>query len=345
MIRVPATVFGKTLYFMVDTGFTRSAIDIKYASDLGGVLDTRDAESPLQSQNHVTVCKAPEISVGGKRFELDKILCVDLTMARTISGQPCDGVIGMDILTNTVASFDFDQKTFSLKNTLPKMEGGKWIEVPIRPSGLNFIVSALINRSEPVNLLIDIGDSSSISLNAAAWEQILSANRGHQASITVASIDNEVRTSKIGVLDVVTLEGLNYTNLHATLIPNPDDVSHVGLSFFRRHNVIFDFPDRQLYLEPAKKFLRPDTEDESGLHLLRRGEATWVFSVDEESPAFGEGIRPKDEVMSINGQQCSTLTMKAIRAQLRVGEGKLVMLQVKRGSELLNFSFALKKVI
>ena len=196
-----------------------------------------------------------------------------------------------------------------------------------------------------MDLLVDTGDSGSVSLNAAAWERILSTDRSHQASVTVASVDNQVRTSKIGVLDVVTLEGLNYTNLHATLIPNPDDVSHVGLGFFRRHNVIFDFPDRQLYLEPGKRFLRPDTEDESGLHLLRQGEATLVFSVDEESPAFGKGIRPKDEVVTINGQQCSTLTMKAIRAQLRAGEGKSVMLQVKRGPELLNFSFALKKAI
>ena len=143
MIRVPATVFGKTLYFMVDTGFTRSAIDIAYASDLGQALGTRDAESPLQAQDHVLVYQAPEIFVGGKHVELKKIFCLDLTMVRAISGQPCDGVIGMDILTNTIASFDFDRKTFSLRNTLPKTDGGNWIEVPIRPSGLNFIISAL----------------------------------------------------------------------------------------------------------------------------------------------------------------------------------------------------------
>src|SRR3569833_125132 len=35
MIRVPVTAFGKALYFMVDTEFTRSAIDIAYAPELG----------------------------------------------------------------------------------------------------------------------------------------------------------------------------------------------------------------------------------------------------------------------------------------------------------------------
>jgi len=344
MIRVPVTAFGKTLYFMVDTGFTRSAIDVAYASRLGEPLGTRDAESPLQAQDQVLVYKAPEIFVGTKRLELKKIFCLDLGMVRAISGQPCDGVIGMDILTNAVASFDFDQKTFSFGNTPPETDG-KWIEVPVRKSGLNFFVSAQINHSEPMDLLVDTGDSSSVSLNASVWKQILSSDPSHQASVTVASVDNQVRTSKIGVLDAVTLQNLDYTNLHATLIPNPEDFSHVGLGFFRRHRVIFDFPNHRLYLEPGKRFSRSDTEDQSGLHLLRQGEATLVFSVDEESPAFSHGIRPKDEVVTINGQECSSLTMKAIRAELQAGDGKTVKLQVKRGSELLNVSFGLKKVI
>jgi len=344
MIRVPVTAFGKTLYFMVDTGFTRSAIDIKYASELGEPLGTRDAESPLQEQDEVTVYKAPVISVGRKRLELKKIFCLDLTMVRAISGQPCDGVIGMDVLTNSVASFDFDQKIFSLGNILPDTSG-KWIEVPLRKSGLNFFVSALINRSESIDLLVDTGDTSSVSLNASVWKQVFSQEPTLQASVTVASVDNQVRTSKIGVLDAVTLQSLDYTNLHATLIPNPGDFPHVGLGFFRRHQVIFDFSDHRLYLAPGKKFSRLDTEDQSGLHLLRQGEATLVFSVDEESPAFKQGIRPKDEVVSINGHECSALTMKAIRAELQAGDGKTVNLQVKRGSEFLNFSFALKKVI
>lgn len=35
MIRVPVNAFGKTLYFLLDTGFTVPAIDAKYKSYLG----------------------------------------------------------------------------------------------------------------------------------------------------------------------------------------------------------------------------------------------------------------------------------------------------------------------
>jgi S1-C subfamily serine protease len=37
-----------------------------------------------------------------------------------------------------------------------------------------------------------------------------------------------------------------------------------------------------------------DKEDMSGLHLLRDGETTIVYYVDENSPAFADGIKPKD---------------------------------------------------
>jgi hypothetical protein len=69
-------------------------------------------------------------------------------------------------------------------------------------------------------------------------------------------------------------EGPNYTNLHATDIHNPNDSSPLGLGFFKRHNVTFDFANQMLHLEPGRIFSMPDKEDMSGLHILRDGETT-----------------------------------------------------------------------
>lgn len=95
-IRVPVNAFGKTLYFLLDTGFTVSAIDAKYKSYLGETAGTYRAESPLGTNNVLPIFHCPEISIAGKSIELEKIACLDLRMARLISGQPCDGILGMD---------------------------------------------------------------------------------------------------------------------------------------------------------------------------------------------------------------------------------------------------------
>jgi C-terminal processing protease CtpA/Prc len=88
-----------------------------------------------------------------------------------------------------------------------------------------------------------------------------------------------------------------------------------------------------------------DQEDMSGLHLLRDGTATIVCSVDENSPAFTRGIRPQDLVESVDGQSTATLGLREIRRRQQSRDGDRVVLQIKRGDDLLNFEFKLKNAI
>lgn len=344
-IRVPVNAFGKTLYFMVDTGFTVSAIDAKYKSYLGKATGTYRAESSLGTNNILPVFGCPDISIAGKSMELKEIACLDLRMARLISGQPCDGILGMDFFAKNIASIDFDKKVLSLTGTVPENVKKTFVAVPLKQFNQHYTAEASANHTKILDLLIDTGDNSSISLNSEGWQKVFSANQTNEVTATIASVGNQVAQSKIGVVGQLAIEGLTYTNLHATYIHNPDDPSHLGLGFFRRHNVTFDFANQVLYLKPGQRFSMPDKEDMSGLHLLRDGETTIVYSVDENSPAFVDGIRPKDLIESVNGQTASTLTMKAIRRALQSHDGDKVVLQVRRGNDLLKCEFALKKAI
>ena len=96
--------FGKTLYFLLDTGFTVSAIDANYKSHLGETTGAYRAGSPLGTDNTLQVFQCPDISLGGKSLALDKITCLDLKMTRLISGQPCDGILGMDFFCKKMSS-------------------------------------------------------------------------------------------------------------------------------------------------------------------------------------------------------------------------------------------------
>jgi hypothetical protein len=132
MIRVPVNAFGKTLYFMLDTGFTVSAIDAQYKSYLGETNDAYRAGSPLGTNNVLPIFQCPEISIAGKSLELEKITCLDLSMARLISGQPCDGILGMDFFAKNVASIDFDKKVFTLNDTVPENVRETFVAVPLK---------------------------------------------------------------------------------------------------------------------------------------------------------------------------------------------------------------------
>jgi hypothetical protein len=193
--------------------------------------------------------------------------------------------------------------------------------------------------------MVDTGDNSSISLNSEAWQEVFGNDDTNVIVTTVADAANQVAQSKIGVIRRLAIGNLNYTNLHATFILNPTNPSHIGLGFFRRHNVTFDFENRRIYLEPGQTFSTPDKEDMSGLHLIRQREMTIVYSIDKNSPAYDQGIKAKDIVVLVNGQNTSSMTMRAIRRVLKFNDGDKITMQVRRGENVLNFAFALKRAI
>lgn len=345
MIRVPVNVFGETLYFLVDTGFTISAIDTRFASHLGNPVSTCPAENPLGTDSTLPVYQSPEISLAGKSVGLDVISCLDLAMARKLSGQPCDGVLGMDFFDSHVVLIDFDRRIFSSCSRVPESLANAFVAVPLKHLHRHYTAEVLVNHAQCLDLLIDTGDNSSISFNPEGWQKVFSTNQVRVTQATVAGIGNEVARSQIGLVRELTVQGLNYTNLHATLIRNPSDPSHLGLGFFRRHQVIFDFAHRQLYLQPGKQFFGQDEEDMSGLHLVRENQLTTVYSVDENSPAFNRGIKPGDIITSLNGRSASEVNLNDIRRILESGDGDHVKLQIRRGANLLNFDITLKKTI
>jgi len=345
MIRVPAKVFGKTLYFSVDTGFSRSAIDSRYASLLGAALSTNSAEGPLGKMDEVSLYAAPEISLCGKTLPLKEVLCVDLRMLRWVSGQPCDGILGIDCFSNGVLSLNFNRRTLALRDSVPESIKSNFIAAPLKNTGANFVLPVQVDGTASLELVIDTGDSSSTSLNVAEWNEVFDRPSMNQCTTTLAGIGEQVATSKIGVIPWLSLQSLNYTNLHATYIRNPAESSHVGLGFFRRHNVVFDFPNRTLYLKPNRSFSMPDEEDMSGLHLLRQSGSTKVYSVDEGSPAFEQGIRSQDSLVSINGQDSAALSMDAIRRILHSGNGRKIALEFKRGNDVVDCNIALRKML
>ena len=83
----------------------------------------------------------------------------------------------------------------------------------------------------------------------------------------------------------------------------------------------------------------------SGLHLLRRGQTTFVYSVDEDSPAFDCGMRRNDIIELLNGRNTVSMTMKNVRNSFQSHDGDSITLKVRRGGKVCEFEFALKQTI
>jgi len=345
MMRVPVNVFGKTLYFVVDTGCTVSALDSQYQQLLGGQIDEYSAGTPLGTDITLAVFHCPKMYVADKETGLEKITCLDLKLGTLISGKPCDGILGMDYFSKHVVSINFDENSFSIDDVVPESVKKACRAIPLNRSDKFYSMEALIDHDNHIELMVDTGDASSISLNSKGWEQAFGDNPTNVIITTVADAANQIAQSKLGVIKQLSIGDLVYTNLHTTLIRNPTNASRIGLGFFRRHMATFDFANNMLYLQRGAKFSTPDQEDMSGLHLLRQGVTTFVYSIDENSPASDCGIRPNDIIESLNGQNTVSMTMKNIRDVLQTHDGASITLKVTRGDNVREFAFALKQAI
>ncbi len=160
ILRIPVKMFNEILYFVVDTGSSISMVDSKYRDRLGTSIGTGVAATPVSQGDHVAIYRAPDFYVGASHGDLKQVLCVDLAMLKYISGEACDGILGMDFFQSRVVRLDFDSHSLAIIDHLSENPKRKGIAVPLRPLFENQVgLQAVLNSTTPVSLKIDTGDN------------------------------------------------------------------------------------------------------------------------------------------------------------------------------------------
>ncbi|HLL96791.1 MAG TPA: PDZ domain-containing protein, partial [Spirosoma sp.] len=88
--------------------------------------------------------------------------------------------------------------------------------------------------------------------------------------------------------------------------------------------------------------------DMSGLELKAKGDRFRTYYVDrtvDGSPADLAGLREGDELLFINNNSASELTISDIYKVLQTGEGKEISILVRRSGQIVIAQFALKRQI
>jgi predicted metalloprotease with PDZ domain len=136
-----------------------------------------------------------------------------------------------------------------------------------------------------------------------------------------------------------------YTNLIAQLVPSSTLPSQLTQTFIRRHILTLDFPNRLLHLAPGKHFADAEEASLSRMLPVEVAGKIVVSSVEQGSPAFRAGIRQDDQIVSINGEEASSLGLKPLRQLLQAKPGTELRVVVKRGEETRHFEFVLERPI
>lgn len=167
---------------------------------------------------------------------------------------------------------------------------------------------------------------------------------------------------------------------HVNLVK--DRKGSIGGEIIRRFTVAFDYPNEKLYLKKNKSFEDPFHFNMSGLDFKQDG-MKWeqdvvaiqtsqitgastgnlipntnnlqykfvlkpmfsIAGVRKDSPGYRAGFKKDDQIISINGNETSNMTLEKITELMKSDEGRNITILIKRKNEKMTLRFILEDPI
>lgn len=341
-ILLPVKFQGKEHLFVLDTGCSYTVFDTSLRPELGNPIRTGGTILTLGATIPGQLFDAPKASLGHLNLQdCGQVTCADLKMLSAVEGQRISGLIGMNFLKKYVVQIDSDKgKLLFLKPRAGKNpQWGQTLEIEYHPVGLPFISGIILNDIK-VDFVIDTGANVTAALHYLIFKKIISEKKIRTSETLFATAGGTIRMreARIGSFSIGSFR-------YKDLIFGDGNSSYLGLAFFSRHLVTFDFPNNKLYLKKGKNFKKVDQTDMSGLHLLRISGQTTVHSVDQGSPAQKAGIKANDIILKANNKDAKAYGMWELRQLLMSADKKKITMTIKSGDDVKELSFLLEKKI
>jgi hypothetical protein len=337
LVLLPVTLRGKQYPFVLDTGATCTVFDSSLIPLLGNALPSEE----IGSGKGVTLkaFQPPDARVGKMSLRpLPLVLALDMQPIREASGDEVFGILGMDFLESRVVRFDLDRGELVFLRTAGT-DPGRAMHFRLDSCSRPVIDVKLpgLEKSEP--FLVDTGCSGlgSGGLRREAYQALAKGKRIKSVSEDVCQTFSGQVTCQSGRLDA-----LNWGDFrHGGLLFHTDDSSLLGMNFWSRYVVTFDFPRKAMYVRKGKRFDQPDVFDLSGLSVFRRNGKAVIDSVAAESPAGRAGIQPHDVILAIDGVRAEKVHLETLRTRL-CADGKKIKLRVSRDGKEHDVEFTLR---
>jgi len=157
---------------------------------------------------------------------------------------------------------------------------------------------------------------------------------------------NYLTLNEFGFTGVITnfhviedIEQVHFMNNRNGIIGNP---------LLSRFDIIIDYINRKMYLKPNRTYKKKFKFDLSGLQIItstRNSGKYTVFDVLPGTPAAEAGMKPGDQITSINGVPTRFLGMDDVISKLQRKVNKKIKLKYLRMNEKRITTFRLREFL
>ncbi|KAB1229513.1 PDZ domain-containing protein [Chryseobacterium viscerum] len=396
LIFIPINVNGAELTFLLDTGVSEtilfslenkelklSSVEKVKFSGLGGSLSI----DGLKSDRNLG-------KIGNEIVNTSMSLYIIIDEEFNISphvGIPVNGVIGYHFFKDHPIYIDYASKKITVyeNSDLIKKKIKRFEEFPVtieKDKPYLYAGVEMTNEKKDSKLLIDLGNSDAIWLFPTLIKDFV-YNRPNIDDFLGRGFNGDIYGKRSRIHNFY----LGNFKFEKPLTAMPDEFSiqhvklvesrkgSVGSEIMRRFTVVFDYPNKKLYLRKNKYFDDPFHFNMSGLDFKQDGlewqedklkietqkstmVATEVYKdsfqykfslkpifsiagVRKDSPADVAGLQKDDRILSINGEQTSNMTLEKIVELMKSNEGRNINMIIQRKNQKLTLSFALEDPI
>lgn len=281
-LTLPVEIAGKQYSFLVDTGASYSSLNKTFLES----LERYDpSEKPIEeldgmwSQTYLapamTVCGTESGSLRFPKYAL--ITCFDMTTIQQASDQQIDGILGMDFLAPYALELDLSIGTLRLldSQTLTETQYDGRIPTQLSPDRRPCITGEA--NGETFLALVDTGANLSLQLQQKHHALLCEQKKLVPWQIELL-IDGQkqVHESHQGTLQELTIGPFTHRQLVAGV---DEDISLVGLQYWKRYKATFDFPKGWIYLKKNACFAMLDCGGHAGLWIEPDAEDSKIKTV------------------------------------------------------------------
>ena len=321
-------------HFALDTGGA-NVIDPAVSTKLG-VATTGSTQvtgvGSASSASSFAVIKTLQV---GNALVTNQVFVV-LPIAKSFGmahGMPMDGVIGYEVLSRFVTTFDYGNKKIVFHAPDSYAPPADATVIPIVQYGTQPQFACGIDNV-PTTCTLDTGARASISLFTPFVQAHVSVV---PARLTAPGVNGfgvggphlgrlgRVQTLSFGGLTLRDLVG-DYATQSAGGLAMPFIGANVGGAVWKRFTMTLDYRQLTMTLTPNVDFDLRDHWDRSGVYLVNNGAIT-IIDVRPGTPAAKAGLAKGDVITSVNTS--STLSLREVRDVFLGEPGTVVHLVVK----------------